>query len=199
MSADTMEHLFEPFFTTKGARGTGLGLATAYGIIKQSGGEIAAYSEPGQGATFNLYLPRINEPVDQPSLPQPFASQGTETILVVEDDAAVRSLSAAVLRQHGYQVFEVSRGADAMELVGRFQEPIHLLVTDLVMPEVGGRELAALIELKRPGIKVLYMSGYADQALVGTDVLLPEMHFLQKPFTRSTLARKVREILDERS
>jgi CheY-like chemotaxis protein len=198
MGPDTMNHIFEPFFTTKGARGTGLGLATAYGIIKQSGGEISVHSEVGEGATFNVHLPRIDEPVDQPPGPQPSASHGIETVLVVEDDASVRSLSAAVLRQHGYQVFEVARGADAIELIERYDEPIHLLVTDLVMPEVGGRELAARIAAKRPAIKVLYMSGYADQALVGADVLLPEMHFLQKPFTRSALARRVREILDER-
>jgi PAS domain S-box-containing protein len=197
MTAETMEHLFEPFFTTKGARGTGLGLATAYGIIKQSGGEIAVSSEPGRGAAFDVYLPRINEPVDQPPGPQPSASHGTETVLVVEDDSSVRSLSTAVLRQHGYQVFEVSRATDALDLIERYQDPVHLLVTDLVMPEVGGRELAALIKRSRSGIKVLYMSGYADQPLVGTDRLLPEMHFLQKPFTRTALARKVREILDE--
>jgi signal transduction histidine kinase len=192
-----MAHLFEPFFTTKGPRGTGLGLATAYGVVKQSGGEIAAHNEVGRGATFKVYLPRVDEIPDTSGAPPAAATFGHETLLVVEDDAAVRGLATAVLRQHGYQVFEVSGGGEALELIDRFDEPIHLLLTDLVMPELSGRELAAIVELRRPGIKVLYMSGYADHALIGSEALLPDMHFLQKPFTRAGLARKVREILDE--
>jgi two-component system, cell cycle sensor histidine kinase and response regulator CckA len=199
MNADIKAHVFEPFFTTKEkGKGTGLGLATVYGIVKQSGGYIWVYSEPGQGTTFKIYLPRV-EGVPLPAAPKPVASgslRGSETVLVVEDEVAVRNLTRRVLEGYGYAVLTTENGHEALQAAQERQGPIHLLVTDVVMPKMGGRELVQRLAPGRPEMKVLYLSGYTDDAIVHHGVLEPGIAFLQKPFTPQMLARKVREVLD---
>ena len=200
MDAKTQAHIFEPFFTTKEkGKGTGLGLATVYGIVKQSGGYVWVYSEPGRGTSFKIYLPRIEEEAYQPAKerqPQSKVTQrGSETVLLVEDEDGVRQLAREYLEASGYTVIEAADGHAALELVARTAGPIHLLMTDVVMPSVSGRELAERIEKLRPGIKVLYMSGYTDQAVVHHGILESDAVLLQKPFTLATLAEKLREIL----
>jgi CheY-like chemotaxis protein len=199
MDAETLSHIFEPFFTTKGRdRGTGLGLATVYGIVAQSGGHIAVESEPGQGTVFRVYLPRVDEPADRLAPPSTGAEArgGQETILLTEDAVDLRALAREVLTRRGYQVLDAADGADALALAERHPGPIHLLLTDVVMPRVSGRELAEQLAAKHPAMKVLYMSGYTDDAVLRHGVLRSEVAFLQKPFGPGALARKVREILD---
>jgi len=197
MDAVTQARIFEPFFTTKEAgKGTGLGLATVYGIVKQSGGFIWVYSEPGHGTSFKIYLPRVDEPVSRASAAAPELVGGSETVLVVEDVAAVRAVARQMLERHGYTVLEAPDGETALRLAGKHQGAIRLLLTDVVMPEVSGRQLAdQLLEL-RPDMKVLFMSGYTDDAIVRHGVLQEGIAYLQKPFTPETLARKVRAVLD---
>src|SRR5207302_2465490 len=199
MDAATQAHIFEPFFTTKEAgKGTGLGLATVYGIVNQSGGFIWVYSEPGHGSSFKIYLPRVDEPTQSDrATPAPAAEslRGAETILVVEDVAAVRTVTRTMLERYGYTVLEAPNGAAAIDLVAAHTGPLHLLLTDVVMPEVGGRELAQRMKTARPDLKVLFMSGYTDDAIVNHGVLDPGTVYLQKPFTPDGLARKVREAL----
>jgi PAS domain S-box-containing protein len=191
--------LFEPFFTTKEfGKGTGLGLATVYGIVKQSGGYIWVYSEPGQGATFKVYLPRV-EPAGEPvAAPQPPARAlgGTETILLAEDEAAVRTLARRILEKHGYKLLLAATGRDGVQVAEQHAAPIDLLVTDVVMPEMGGRELAQRLTALQPGLKVLYLSGYTDDAIVHHGVLDAGVAFLQKPFKPDDLVRKIRAVLD---
>ena len=191
--------LFEPFFTTKEfGKGTGLGLATVYGIVKQSGGYIWVYSEPGQGATFKVYLPRV-EPAGEPvAAPQPPARAlgGTETILLAEDEAAVRTLARRVLEKHGYKLLLAATGRDGVQVAEQHAAPIDLLVTDVVMPEMGGRELAQRLTARQPGLKVLFLSGYTDDAIVHHGVLDAGVAFLQKPFKPDDLVRKIRAVLD---
>jgi PAS domain S-box-containing protein len=198
MDAQTRAHIFEPFFTTKEkGKGTGLGLATVYGIIKQSGGYIWVYSEPGLGTTFKIYLPRV-APVEPlpPKLVRASQPQGSETILLVEDEDSIRSLVLRILQARGYTVLEAGRPHEALEISKHFSGHIHLLFTDVVMPQMSGREVAEQISAARPNTKVLYMSGYTDHAIAHHGVLNPGVPFLQKPFTPDGLAQKVREVLD---
>ena len=199
MDAATKSHLFEPFFTTKEkGKGTGLGLSTAYGIVKQSGGYIWAYSEPGHGTTFKIYLPRVDAAAKRVT-PAPVRTSppgGTETLLVVEDQAEVRRLTTKVLEARGYKVLVASDGPEALRLAAQHPAPIQLLVTDVVMPGMSGSELAASLVRARPELKVLYVSGYADESIVRHGILEPGLAFLQKPFTPDALAAKVRAMLD---
>jgi CheY-like chemotaxis protein len=194
-------HIFEPFFTTKApGEGTGLGLATVYGIVKQSGGHIEVDSEPGRGTTFTIYLPRVDE-VAEPTAPPPEAGpseHGTETILVVEDERAVRELAARGLREHGYTVLTAERAEEAIRLLDEERPPVDLLLTDAVLPGASGLTLASVATARRPGLQVVYMSGYAHEALARQGMLEPGMILIEKPFTPATLARKVREVLDRR-
>ena len=197
MDEATKAHLFEPFFTTKEkGRGTGLGLATVYGIVKQSGGFVWVYSEPGHGTTLKIYLPRVNEaPPDLPHGRSPEALHGTETILLAEDSAGVRAVAREVLQRNGYAVIQASDGRAALELAAAHSGPIHLLVTDVIMPGMSGRQLADRLRDERPELKVLFVSGYTDDAIIRHGILEPGIAFLQKPFTPDALARKVREVL----
>lgn len=192
-------HIFEPFFTTKEAgRGTGLGLSTVYGIVKQSGGNIWVSSEVGQGTIFNIYLPRTDEGTrDYKRSADTVADlHGTETILLVEDDEMVRKLASQVLEIYGYQVLEATNGGTAFLICERHSGPIHLLITDVIMPEISGLELANRLAQLRPDMKVLYMSGYTDNAIAHRGVLGEDANFIQKPFSPDALAYKVRELLD---
>jgi PAS domain S-box-containing protein len=201
MDKETQAHLFEPFFTTKEmGKGTGLGLATIYGIVKQSDGHIWVYSEAGQGTTFKIFLPRLAETVvvvEPPSAKTVEVQHGHETILLVEDAEMVRVLIQNVLSDQGYKVLATSNGAEALRVCREHSDPIHLLLTDVVMPGMSGRELAAQIALLRPETKILYMSGYTDEAIVHHGLLKPGIALLQKPFSTIELAHKLREMLDE--
>ncbi len=199
MDAKTKSHLFEPFFTTKEqGKGTGLGLSTVYGIVKQSGGYIWVYSEPGHGTTFKIYLPRVEAKVETVApAPAPAGSlSGSETVLVAEDHDDVRRLTQKVLASRGYTVLVSANGPEALRVAAQHAAPIHLLVTDVVMPGMSGREVGLLLAPRRPEMRVLYLSGYADESIVHHGVLEPGLAFLQKPFTPEGLARKVREVLD---
>jgi two-component system, cell cycle sensor histidine kinase and response regulator CckA len=199
MDEDTRARVFEPFFTTKEkGKGTGLGLAVVYGIIKQSGGSVWVYSEPGIGSTFKAYLPKVETTTEKPeaTTANKRSRRGTETVLLVEDEAAVRSLVRDILESNGYVVLEASRAVEALEASQQHEGPIQLLLTDVVMPDIGGRKLADRLKASRPEAKVLYMSGYTDTAIVQHGLLEPGVAFLQKPFTPEALSRKVREVLD---
>ena len=200
MSPEVKERVFEPFFTTKEkGKGTGLGLSTVYGIVKQSGGNIWVYSEPGQGTTFKIYLPRVDEPLEElkEEVVKEKFPRGSETILVVEDEEEVRKLAARVLKRQGYKVLEASEGNEALVICEKYKEPIHLMLTDVVMPKMSGRELANRLGSLHPEMKVLYMSGYTDNAIALHGILEEGLNYLQKPFTVDGLARKVREVLDK--
>jgi CheY-like chemotaxis protein len=198
MTPEVKAQIFEPFFTTKGrGEGTGLGLSMVYGIVKQSGGYIWVYSELGRGTTFKIYLPRVDEPAGRPQRQRETgATHGTETILLAEDDAMLRPLAQGLLEKLGYRVIAGENAAQALEAARQFSGPIHLLVADVVMPGGSGRDLARQLAETRPDTKVLYVSGYTDDAIVHHGMLEPGLNFLQKPFTPVVLARKVREVLD---
>ncbi|MHB1295009.1 MAG: PAS domain-containing protein [Anaerolineae bacterium] len=200
MTRDVMERLFEPFFTTKGkGQGTGLGLATVYGIVKQSGGHISVYSEPGVGSTFRIHLPRQ---ADRPhrdvagALPATPPSGGSETVLLVEDDNIVRDLAQRMLILLGYRVLVASGAQDAEAIARAGSEPIHLVLADVVLKDQSGPQAVAAVRFYRPQVRVLYMSGYTDNAIVHRGVLDPGIHLLSKPFTMGDLARRLREVLD---
>jgi two-component system cell cycle sensor histidine kinase/response regulator CckA len=199
MDAETQMRVFEPFFTTKGeGEGTGLGLATVFGIVTQSDGNVSVYSEPGRGTTFKVILPRaerhaaVSEEQRAPQAPP----RGSETVLLVEDEDLVRDLERQVLEQCGYVVLEAGTPTRALEIAAGYPGPIHLLLTDVVMPEMSGRELVERLSPSRPEMKILYASGYADDAVVRHGVLEAEVAFLTKPFTPASLGAKVREVLD---
>jgi signal transduction histidine kinase len=199
MDAETQARIFEPFYTTKEqGKGTGLGLATVFGIIKQSGGDISVYSEPGHGTTIKIYLPRTQARAEppEPRVARERPPRGSETILLVEDEEIVRSLEREVLEENGYKVLEARSPLHALELAAEHAGAIDLLVTDVVMPELSGRQLAERITTKRPEVKILYTSGYADDAIVRHGVLEPGISLLAKPLTPASLANKVREVLD---
>ncbi len=202
MDAETQSRIFEPFFTTKEkGKGTGLGLSTVYGIVKQSNGYVFAESEPGAGTTFYVYLPRVEESAEELSpakIPQNDAG-GCETVLLVEDEESVRELVRVTLTSRGYRVIEAENGECGLHVAETFKEHIDILITDVVMPGIGGRELAKKLLLLRPGISVLYLSGYTEDAVVTQGALVPGTAFLQKPFTLQNLAKKVREVLRSRS
>jgi PAS domain S-box-containing protein len=201
MTREVKEHLFEPFFTTKETgKGTGLGLSTVYGIVKQSGGNIWVYSEPGKGTVFKIYLPRVDEPIEVfKEKFEGYLPRGSETILVVEDEEEVRKLAARILQRQGYKVLEAPQGGDALLICEQHQDPVHLMLTDVVMPGMSGHHLAKRLESLQPGMKILYMSGYADNAIAQHGVLGEGVNYIQKPFTVDGLARKVREVLDKSS
>src|SRR5213593_2332221 len=199
MDEATKARIFEPFFTTKEpGKGTGLGLATVYGIVQQAGGFIWVYSEPGHGTTFKIYLPQVEAPLEGRAVGAAPGDlpRGTETILLVEDAAAVRAVTRQVLERQGYTVLEAAHGAAALQTAAGHPGPIHLLLTDVVMPVLSGRQLADQLARLRPDAKVLYASGYTDDAVVRHGVLEAGISYLQKPFTADSLARKVREVLD---
>jgi CheY-like chemotaxis protein len=201
MDAATVARVFEPFFTTKPqGKGTGLGLSTVFGIVQQAGGSIWVYSEPGKGSTFKVYFPRVDaevEPVaDAPALR---TVRGTETVLLVEDNDALRAVARSILSKNGYDVIDAASGAEALRASARHAGRIHLLLTDVVMPQMSGPELAARLAPARPDMKVLCMSGYTDDSVVRHGVLEPHHSFIQKPITPESLARKVRAVLDARA
>jgi PAS domain S-box-containing protein len=201
MDAETQAHIFEPFFSTKGLKGTGLGLSTVYGIVKQSGGYIWVTSEPNQGTTFRIYLPRVSEPGEdgvapEASLALPEVAAGHETILLVEDETTVRELTRQYLETLGYKVFEAPGPAVALEISNAHEGPIHLLLSDVIMPGMNGRELAQRIVSARPETRVLYISGYSENVIGHNGTLEAGINLLQKPFALPTLKTKVRQVLD---
>ncbi|MGD9504839.1 MAG: ATP-binding protein [Syntrophobacteraceae bacterium] len=202
MDENAMAHIFEPFFTTKEkGKGTGLGLSTVYGIVKQSNGHIWAYSEPGLGSVFHVYLPRVNG-ADHRAVTKKdqgaAALDGSETVLLVEDEGVVRNLIRNVLEAHGYKVLEAGDGLEALEICGNWKAEIHLLVTDVIMPGMNGRELATRLAVSRPDLKILYMSGYTEENITHHHIQQAGRAFVQKPFTPEALMCKMRETLNAR-
>jgi two-component system cell cycle sensor histidine kinase/response regulator CckA len=201
MDAKTRARIFEPFFTTKErGRGTGMGLSTVYGIVQQSGGYVWVYSEVGHGTTFKIYLPESRSGTTEvvEAAPTPTTARGTETLLLVEDETAVRAIAKRMLESHGYRVLDAAGGEHALRIAEEFPEPIDLLVTDVIMPNMPGNRLAAQLRASRPETRVLYVSGYTDNSISHHGVLDEGVAFLQKPFSHETLSRKVREVLDAR-
>jgi len=200
MAPEVRDRVFDPFFTTKEkGKGTGLGLSAVYGIVKQSDGNIWVYSEPGKGTAFKIYLPRVDEPLEEAGevvVQKEIVGRG-ETILVVEDEEEVRKLAVQILRRQGYTVLEASQGNETSHICEQHKGAIHLMVMDVVMPGMNGRELAKSLEPHHPEMQVLYMSGYTDNAIVHHGILEKGLNFIQKPFTLEGLLRKVREVLDQ--
>ncbi|MCF8144244.1 MAG: PAS domain S-box protein [Deltaproteobacteria bacterium] len=201
MDKGVQEYIFDPFYTTKEkGKGTGLGLSTIYGIVKQNNGFIWVYSEPGQGSTFKIYLPRVKRDIKAEKKEQPPVEnlRGSETVLIVEDDNSIRKLAQKSLQPHGYRVLVAENGEDALRTSKEHGGPIDLIVTDVVMPKMSGKETAERLQALHPQMKVIYMSGYTDDAIVRHGVLAPGLNFLEKPFSPGGLARKVREVLDKK-
>jgi signal transduction histidine kinase/ActR/RegA family two-component response regulator len=200
MDEDTREHIFEPFFSTKGEQGTGLGLSTVYGIVKQHEGHIWVYSEPGRGTTFKVYLPVADGTMVETKSDGTAVTgmEGSETILLVEDNEQVRDLTSAILRRQGYHLLVAGNGAEAVNLLASHSGPVDLLLTDVVMPDMNGRELFAAVAGKIPGIRVLYMSGYTNDVIAHRGILDKGVRFIQKPFTIQGLATKIREVLTQK-
>ena len=198
MDAATLERAFEPFFTTKPrGKGSGLGLATVYGIVRQSGGHVDVESTPGAGTTFRIYLPRVTGEAEAGAEDAAAApARGAETVLVVEDDERVRALARKVLEQAGYRVLVAAGGKEALAAAEGHDGPIDLLMTDVVMPEMSGRTLTRRLAQRHPGLKVLYMSGYSDEDIAQHGVFEAGIPFIKKPFTPSLLTQKLREVLD---
>jgi PAS domain S-box-containing protein len=199
MDAETLSHMFEPFFTTKGlGQGTGLGLATVYGIVRQVGGQVMVYSEPGRGTSFKIYLPRLEEETDEAPAPAPVgpAPTGSETVLLVEDEPALRTLIHEVLKGAGYRILQGATPDEALAVAAAHQGVIHLVLTDVILPSMSGRQMADALRTLRPETRALFMSGYTDDAISHHGILEPGTHFMEKPFTSDALLRKVREILD---
>jgi CheY-like chemotaxis protein len=199
MDDATRARIFEPFFTTKEAgKGTGLGLATVYGIVKQSGGFIWVYSEPGRGSTFKVYLPRRDDAVVSTPViaTEPASLNGTETVLVVEDAPPLRTMIRRALEGRGYTVLEAADGREALTVAAEHAGPLDLVLTDVVMPEVSGRQLAEALVRQRPDLRLLFMSGYTDDSVLRHGLIESDVAYLQKPFSLLVLARKVREVLD---
>jgi CheY-like chemotaxis protein len=198
MDEPTRSRIFEPFFTTKApGRGTGLGLSTVYGIVTQSGGHVHVYSEPGSGSCFKIYFPRVEEEVPAaPDAVDVVSPGGRETVLLVEDEAMLRRVARDILEDLGYTVLSASNGTEAAQVAARYDGPVDLLLTDVVMPGMSGRAVAELILAARPGMRVLYMSGYTDGAIAHHGVLDAGVAYLEKPFTIETLSAKVRAVLD---
>jgi CheY-like chemotaxis protein len=202
MTDEVKAHLFEAFFTTKPkGKGTGLGLAICQTIVQQSGGHIGIYSEAGKGTTFKIYFPRVEQPLEVAARPIPTGRlpRGTETLLVVEDEPSVRHRAAGILEAQGYTVLRAVNGQDALRTVHEHNgSPIRLVVTDVIMPLMGGKVMADWLKTTCPGLKILFTSGYTDDTIAQHGVLEPGVEFLAKPYTHATLARKVRELLDEK-
>jgi CheY-like chemotaxis protein len=198
ISPEILPHIFEPFFTTKEVgKGTGLGLSTVYGIVKQSGGNIWVYTQPGRGSTFKIYLPRVDEPTpDRTETPPTRITSGSETVLLVEDEPSLRDLIKFALTGNGFTVLDVPSPAEALALSRRHTGLLHLLLTDVIMPGMDGPALAKQVQKERPDIKVLYMSGYAANFIMHDGVVDPGTNFLEKPFHPRTLLSKVREVLE---
>jgi CheY-like chemotaxis protein/histone H3/H4 len=200
MTPEIMTHIFEPFYTTKErGKGTGLGLGTVHGVVKQSGGSISVYSEPGRGTTFKIYFPRLKEDVEPATLHVSATEmpRGSETILLVEDEAKLRNILSEILRGLGYSVLVAEDGQNALGISAAHEAPIDLLITDIIMPGIGGRELANHLVHARPELNVLYISGYTDDSIITQGVFSNKLAFLQKPISTTDLAHKVRAILDE--
>jgi CheY-like chemotaxis protein len=198
MDRATQARIFEPFFTTKDkGKGTGLGLSTVFGIVQQSGGSIWVYSEPGKGTSFKIYFPHVDEAPDELRPPEsPRILRGNETVLLVEDDEQVRAVAGGILRRHGYRVFDAKNGGEAMLFCEMHPDPIHLLISDVVMPHMSGPELARRLVVARPEMVVLCMSGYTDDSVFRHGVMDSDIAYLQKPITPESLTKKVREVLD---
>jgi CheY-like chemotaxis protein len=199
MSAEVKAHIFEPFYTTKGVgKGTGLGLAVVHGIVKQSGGHVDVYSEPGIGTTFKIYFPAVEDQLSITKETAPSQNlRGTETIFLAEDEDGVRGLALLILQSYGYKVLAARDGKDALRVAENHRGPIDLLITDVVMPNLDGRDLAEALRPKYPRMKVLFVSGYTDDAVVRHGLLQEEVAFLQKPYTPLALALKIRQVLDQ--
>jgi CheY-like chemotaxis protein len=199
MDKQTQLRVFEPFFTTKGpGRGTGLGLSTVYGIVKQSNGYVWVYSEPGNGATFKVYFPRVDEaaqPLIRPEVEKE-VGRGTESILLVEDDDGLRLLATNLLSRHGYRILEAKDGESAIAISRHYADGIDMLLTDVIMPGMNGAELAARLRHLRPHMKVLYMSGYTGRIVRDSGLVETEVNLLSKPFTRRSLLSAVRTVID---
>ncbi|HEY5038380.1 MAG TPA: ATP-binding protein, partial [bacterium] len=200
MDEETQKHLFEPFFTTKGEKGTGLGLATVYGIVNQWNGHLRLHSTPGVGTTFYIFFPTVTEGIALVAKPKrtSLVVRGSETILVAEDAEPVRKMVVRALESFGYRVIQAGNGPEAIEKARHYKDTIHLLITDTVMPKMNGKELAEELKKTRPKMSILFMSGYPREILSQQGTIDPSIHLIQKPFSNEELAERIREVLDQK-